>query len=172
MASTGRRSKLGSLHGPMNHESLNGTSPAMLAVQQFNSDVQLPYRLPLCDATHSEACDKDCLGEREEALIVEAMQFGQDAQAGYACDYSAKRQPMAFNEVKECCKGHQTLHEQLRGDRTSYIGKRHASRLMSDAYGKGIVRGMYGSAPSCNRLTPTPRPKIVVVPLKAKKPGT
>ncbi len=48
MATCGRRSKLGSLHGPMNQENLNGTSPAMLAVQQFNSDVQIPYRLPLC----------------------------------------------------------------------------------------------------------------------------
>ena len=48
MATCGRRSKLGSLHGPMNQENLNGTSPAMLAVQQFSSDVQIPYRLPLC----------------------------------------------------------------------------------------------------------------------------
>ena len=39
MALTGRRSKLGSLHGPMNQESLNGSHPAMLAAHQFNSDV-------------------------------------------------------------------------------------------------------------------------------------
>ena len=58
MAACGRRSKLGSLHGPMNHESLNGTSPAMLAVQQFNSDVQLPYRLPICQETHSAECEE------------------------------------------------------------------------------------------------------------------
>ena len=47
MACSGRKSKLGGLHGPMNHESLSGTSPAMLAVHQFNSDVQIPYRLLL-----------------------------------------------------------------------------------------------------------------------------
>lgn len=48
---------------------------------------------------------------------------------------------MAFREVKECCKGHADLNAKLRGQSTNYIGKRHAMRLMSDAYGKGIVRG-------------------------------
>ena len=35
----GRRFKLGSMHGPMNNESINGTHPAMLATQRCNSDV-------------------------------------------------------------------------------------------------------------------------------------
>ena len=46
--------------------------------------------------------------------MVEAMQMAQDAQAGYSCDYCTKRQPMAFNEVKRCCKGHSTLAENIR----------------------------------------------------------
>ena len=51
MALAGRRSKLCSLHGPMNHENVNGTHPAMITAQRYNSDVQLPYRLPpLCEA--------------------------------------------------------------------------------------------------------------------------
>ena len=49
--------------------------------------------------------------------------------------------PMAFNEVKECCKEHTDLSEQLRGDSVNYIGRRHHIRIMSDTYGKGIVRG-------------------------------
>ena len=73
--------------------------------------------------------------------MVQAAQCSQDAQAGYACDYCNKRQPMAFNAVKECCKGHVNLGGKLSGRKLNYIGKRHASRLMSDAYGKGIVRG-------------------------------
>jgi len=141
MAVTGRRSKLGSLHGPMNHESLNGAAPAMLATQQCNSDVQLPYRLPICPETHSSECPEACWETLDEACMVEACQCSQDAQAGYACDYCSKRQPMAFNEVKECCKGHCSLNESLAGERVNYIGKRHATRFMSDAYGKGIVRG-------------------------------
>ena len=49
--------------------------------------------------------------------------------------------PMAFNEVKECCKGHKDLAGKLQGESTNYIGKRHAMKIMSDAYGKGIARG-------------------------------
>ena len=141
MAVTGRRSKLGSLHGPMNHENLNGTSSAMLAVQQFNSDVQIPYRLPICEETHAACCDNACWQVKDTQTMVQACQAGQDAQAGYACDYCAKRQPMAFNEIKECCKGHQSLNESVKDEKIGYVGKRHATRFMSDAYGKGIVRG-------------------------------
>lgn len=48
---------------------------------------------------------------------------------------------MTFNEVKECCKGHVELSWRLSGESLNFIGKRHVGRLMSDAYGKGIVRG-------------------------------
>ena len=82
MALFGRRSKLGSLHGPMNHETLNGTHGAMLAAHQSgNSDVQLPYRFPVCTATH--ACEQNCLDLADENAIVEAAQVAQDAQAGW-----------------------------------------------------------------------------------------
>ena len=90
----------------MNHEYHNGTHPAMLAAMRFNSDVQLPYRLPVSAETHaSDLCDKpDCVGEVDEDEIIDACQQAQNAQAGYACDYCAKNQAMAFNEVRECCK--------------------------------------------------------------------
>jgi len=143
LASTGRRSKLGALHGPMNHESLNGTHPAMLAAQRFNSDVQLPYRFPILEGVHM--CDEECADSGDRNAIIEAAQCSQDAQAGYACDYCTKRQPMAFSEVKECCKGHATLSQKITGERLNYIGKRHVTRLMCDAYGKGVVRGQVES---------------------------
>ena len=38
-------------------------------------------------------------------------------------------------------KGHKDLGSRLAGESFRTIGKRHALRLMSDAYGKGIVRG-------------------------------
>ena len=144
LASSGRRNKLGSLHGPMNHDSLNGSASALLSVQQFNSDVQIPYRLPVCETTHSRLCCKDCLGlcsADDEAAMIQATQLAQDAQCGYTCDYCSKRQPAAFNEVKEFCKGQHDLSSKVSKEKISYIGKRHASRFMSDAYGKGIVRG-------------------------------
>ena len=93
----GVRNKLGALHGPMNHESINGTHPAMLAAQRCNSDVQLPYRFPICTETH--CCDDPSCLQQNDKKIIEAAQQAQDSQAGYACDYCTKRQPMAFNEV-------------------------------------------------------------------------
>ena len=47
----------------------------------------------------------------------------------------------AFNEVKECCKGHKNVGASQSKENIAYIWKRHASRFMSDAHGKGIVRG-------------------------------
>ena len=83
----------------MNHEYINGTHPALLAAQRFNSDVQLPYRFPIVDHTHY-GCFEDCVKDSDvcEDEIVRAAQVAQDAQAGYACDYCTKRPPMAFNE--------------------------------------------------------------------------
>ena len=73
--------------------------------------------------------------------MVEAMQMAQDAQAGYACCVCTKRQPMACNEVKECCKGHTTLAEHIGQEPLQRQGKRHATRILSEAYSKGSVRG-------------------------------
>ena len=139
----GRRNQLGSLHGPMNEENLNGTHPALLAAEgSFNSDVQLPYRLPVCVASHapSDLCDCGCPAQHDENEVIEGTQIAEDAQAGYACDYSNKRSAKTFNEVKEFRKGHRTLPTELEGERPAYLGKRYATRLCSDAYGKGVVR--------------------------------
>ena len=73
--------------------------------------------------------------------MAEAMQMAQDAQAGHACDYCTQRQPTAFNEVKECCKGHSTLAEISARGLLQRQRKRDAIRILSNAYGKGIVRG-------------------------------
>ena len=108
MPSGGRKNMTGSLHGPMNEPNINGSHPAMLATQQCNSDVQLPYRLPLTATTHSALCPmgQECLKTYNESDVVKACQLAQDAQAGYACDYQNKRQPCGMNEVRECCVGH------------------------------------------------------------------
>ena len=139
MPKAGRRNRVGSLHGPMNHANLNGTHPCMLSAQRFNSDVQLPFRFPITKLCCT--CGKACDDKLSDAAIIKVAQIAQDAQAGYACDYCTKRQPMAFHEVKECCKGIEKLGRQLQGETTNRFGKRVANRIMSDAYGKGIVRG-------------------------------
>ena len=134
----GRKCQLGGLHGPMRHECLNATHSAMLAGLRCNSDVQLPYRLPIIASMHFWP-DPKCLAYKEKDLI-EATQIAQDAQAGYACDYRSKRQPLAFNECKECVQGLQRLSERYRDDPLNKLGKRYAMRIMSDACGKRCVR--------------------------------
>ena len=48
---------------------------------------------------------------------------------------------MAFNEVKECCKGHTTLASNIAREPINRQGRRQAIRLINDLNGKGIVRG-------------------------------
>lgn len=138
----GRKNMTGSLHGPMNEANINGTHPAMLATQQCNSDVQLPYRLPLTAETHSSLCplgDK-CLQLYKKEEVIKACQLAQDAQAGYACDYQNKRQPCGCNEIRECCVGLSKLGQSLQDKPRAYQGKRYMTRILCHAYNNGIVR--------------------------------
>ena len=137
----GRRNRLGSLHGPRNEANYNGTSPALTAFLHTNSDVQLPYRFGITAETHSDQhCIAGCVGKVNVDEVNEALQCAQDAQAGYACDYQNKRAARCCNEVKECMKGHKRLAQSLENQRPAYHGKRHVTRLCSDAYGRGMVR--------------------------------
>ena len=131
---------LGAMHGPMNHPCMNGTHPAMLSCHRCNSDVKSPCRFPIIP--ESNCCDDEACLRNDDKAVVHAARGAQHAQAGYACDYCTKRQPCAFNEVNGCCKGHTNLSQRVlsQGACANHIGKRHATRLMSDAYGRGIVR--------------------------------
>ena len=155
MPHQGRENMLGSLHGPMNEPNINALHPATLATQQCNSDVQLPYRLPIAAATHSDLCPlKDkCLQTYSVSDVVRACQLAQDAQAGYACDYQCKRQPRGCNEVRECCIGLSKLGQTLQNQPVAYVGKRSVGRVLCHAYNNGIVR----SAVESRNLRANPR---------------
>ena len=135
MPNGGRKNRLGSLHGPYSHAWLNMTHPALLAALRCNSDVQLPYRLPVM----CEKCRISAPRLRRRALL--AAQRAQDAQTGYSCDYCGKNQPMAYKEIQEFRKGHQNLHATHAQEGPGKLGRRHVCRFLSDAYCKGIVRG-------------------------------
>ena len=133
----GRKNRLGALFGPCAHPWLNACHPALLAAARgANVDVQVPYRLPFACAT----CGRQ-LTRRQRQEIALAAQRAQDAQTGYCCDYCAKNQPMGTHELKEFQKGHVVLSARLQNQPLEQVGKRHMGRLMSDAYGRGIVRG-------------------------------
>ena len=141
---------IGIMHGPMNEPNLNGTLPVMLCGGvglNFNSDLQIPYRFPITKATHaSDICDNACWEVECDMDVVLAAQRAQNAAAGYAADYQCKRSASSFNKCKEFKKGHHALAERERGRPVSYIGFRHAIRLLSDLYGKGVVRSAQESA--------------------------
>ena len=90
-------------------------------------------------------CSEKCFQKHTLKDVVETVQNIQDAQIGYQCDYQNKRAARSCNEVKECMKGHRKLSADIVDKSPNYIGKRHVTRLCSDAYGKGIVRSQQES---------------------------
>ena len=140
----GKRSALGRLWGPCNDPNLNGNHPALLAALRCNGDVQVPYRFPITDDLHAACgrCSRDCPADTNLRELTQQAQVNQAAQAGYACDYQNKRNPIAVNEVQEWRKSQQDLEAELQGNTSAgYVGARASKRLMTDIFARGVVRG-------------------------------
>ncbi len=119
---------------------MNGAIPALLVGSGDNNDIKLPIRLPISNATHEAECKADCVQTFRHAETVDAMEASQAATVGYHCDYSNKRQPCGVHECKEWCKGHGTLENKVRRESLGYQARRHAQRLVSDCFCRGILR--------------------------------
>ena len=142
MPHKGKKSMTGMPWGPCNDPNLNGTHPALLAGLRCNSDVQLPYRFPITADTHCHhLCNDKCDEKLPVWQLVREAQTNQAAQAGYACDYQNKRVQIANQETKEWMKGQQHLYEELKENKAGYFGARSVKRLITDCYGRGVVRG-------------------------------
>ena len=138
----GKKSMTGLLWGPCNDGNLNATHPALLASARCNGDVQVPFRFPITEVTHRhDICGHDCDQKMPIWNLAHAAQVNQAAQAGYACDYQNKRNPIAVQEVKAWMAGQQHLYEELKENKTGYLGARATKRLITDCYGRGVVRG-------------------------------
>ena len=140
----GKRSALGRLWGPCNDPNLNGNHPALLAALHCNGDVQVPYRFPITEDLHDACgrCDKSCHAEQNLQEMTQQEQVNQAAQAGYACDYSNKRNPIAVHEVKEWQRSQAELATELENNPSSgYVGARASKRLMTQCFARGVVRG-------------------------------
>ncbi|CAE7884687.1 unnamed protein product, partial [Symbiodinium sp. KB8] len=132
----GKRSALGRLWGPCNDPNLNRNHPALLAALRCNGDVQVPHRFPITEDLH------DCPAQNSLREMTQQAQVNQAAQAGYACNYSNKRNPIAVNEVQEWKKSQKDLEAELQNNASSgYVGARVSKRLMTDAFARGVVRG-------------------------------
>ena len=115
---------IGSLHGPMNEENLNGCMAPILAGcpgLNFNNDIQIPYRFPIVEEVHDgSVCTEKCWQEGDEVEQTLAAQTQQNAQAGYAADYQNKRSAQSFNEVKEAKRGPHALADKIH-DKTNLL---------------------------------------------------
>eukprot|EP00959_Pyramimonas_sp_CCMP1952_P080323 1678706-Pyramimonas_sp.AAC.1 len=140
MAWKGRRNAVGSIEPSRNSGSINGSVPAVAVGTGNNNDIKVPYRLPITEKTHDESCSESCFEKASLEDIVRAVEASQSAQVGYHCDYCNKRQPIGVAEAKEWAKGHQQLAETLKGETCAYASRRHALRICSDCFARGVLR--------------------------------
>ena len=131
---------VGYIEPSRNSGSVNGTMPTAAVGSGDNGDIKVPYRLPILEAT----CDSTCTGDCHKMVAIEAMidavDSSQAAQVGYHCDYGNKRQPIGVYEARKWEKGQRALAEKLKGESTTYSARRHAQRIMSDCFARGILR--------------------------------
>ena len=136
----GRRNVIGSFLPSRGSSSLNGGMPGITAAGRDNNDIKCPYRLPTMRATCDAACKGTCFTTKSTAAIIEAVDTSQSAQVGHHCDYSNKRQPVGMHECREWSKGHRDLACNLQGETLGYATKRHAQRIISDCFARGVLR--------------------------------
>ena len=138
---SGRRCMLGAIVTGRKNEWLNGSHPVLLANLPFNSDVLVPYRLPLMPQTHSTRCELEgCLEIHSVSDIMKVLEQSMRDQIGYISDYVTKKQPVATSEVDRFIRGHRELQKQLHGSALSTAAIRHTQRLLSDVLGRGTAR--------------------------------
>ena len=74
----------------------------------------------------------------------------------------------AMHEVKEWQKGQQLLYEELENNKPGYYGARSAKRLITDCYGRGVVRGAVETShliTSTKQFDPTSAESIKTAPV-------
>ena len=104
------------------------------------------HRLPPNHATHGRCWDLICIQTPGSVGDGPGITAGTDCQAGFAADYENKRCPRSFSEIKEFMEGHHALASTFQSARVGYVGHRHATRILSDCYGKSVVRSQQESA--------------------------
>ena len=136
----GRRNAVGTLEASRGSGSVNGCIPAVTVGSGDNNDIKVPYRLPILRQTHEKCCEQRCFEKESMQSVIDAVEASQSAQVGYHCDYANKRQPLGMHEASEWVKGHQYLAAALKKETLTYATRRHAQRIVSDCFARGILR--------------------------------
>ena len=127
---------------------LVGTPQTSVCAQRnlLHSDNYMPHALS-SGSTDEEFCSirvfvENCIARAKVRKMMLDCTVAMAAQSGYPCDYYCKRLARGFQEVRHHTKGHHAMQEAIKARPCSYIFKRHAARILSDAYGKDIVRSL------------------------------
>eukprot|EP00959_Pyramimonas_sp_CCMP1952_P143369 3001490-Pyramimonas_sp.AAC.1 len=92
----------------------------------FNSDVQIPHRFPVIEATRDSCVCEDLCWETDRPIdVVLAAQRAQNVAAGCAADYQRKRCAPSFNEVRKIKKGHHAQADQTKDRSAAYRANWH-----------------------------------------------
>jgi hypothetical protein len=143
LKTSGRKNCLFSAFGKRNNPWLNGACPGLLINLGCNSDTLNPWRMPLTPTTHcTSLCQENCTSDDMVNRAVQTIRRAQRDQAGYISDYASKKQPMAREEIKRVQASHDRLYNSLLRAKLGArgIARRHAGRVMSDLYGRGVLR--------------------------------
>ena len=101
---TGRRDMTGTIAPAREDEYCSGTSAVLASALQSNTDVQCPYRLPLCSATHDPDCKQRGCVKNDAAnikMLCRKVQRAQKHITGYFGGYISKAQPIGVYELKK-----------------------------------------------------------------------
>jgi len=141
---SGRRNALGSIVGRRLCKWFSGTSAVMAKVFKSNTNVQVPYRVPITGDTH----DKDCTSEKCLSPKTRRRQFliGQRAvkqMLGYFGGYISKKQKIGRFELKQSVAAQPYFHQKLSQKTNLSAGNQLAhvtNRMFTNLEGKGILR--------------------------------
>ena len=90
---SGRRNALGSIAGPRRCAYFSATSRILSKLHKSNTNVQLPYRLPLLHSTHDPECSSEkCLSKKVKRRQHLIGQRAVKQMMGYFGGYISKRQ--------------------------------------------------------------------------------
>jgi hypothetical protein len=141
---SGRRNMLGAIVGRRRDAYFSGTAALKAHLFRSNTNLQVPYRLPITEHTHDTECKSTkCLSQRNVKKMTLATQRAQKAMSGYFGGYIGKRQKTGQFELKKSVEALPHLQEKL--EARALPGASHqlahvCNRVFTTLEGKGILR--------------------------------
>jgi len=119
------------------------TSAALAVMTRGNSNVQVPYRVPIIPETHDDTCtNKDCLTRASTKRMCRQVHQAQKNIIGYFGGYCCKSQPVGKYELKKSTENVDYLKEKLEPRKLQ--AKHHlahvVNRMFTTLETKGIAR--------------------------------